>query len=185
MVFSLLAVEDPSFLPLGLAAVKMQAEMLGHWQPFPPCMEGAWLQRGVRPTHRDRQERELSGSPRDSGAHSSPRSPVSCPPAFPALEPRASCFRPVPAWLDFNALYLKGPKHHVSGGRYDNGDQVPTQRWLGGSVQGMATSHGRQDILDDSKFIYNSRFGGLLEKLDLGAESPFSWGAGAGTWLPP
>lgn len=86
MVFSLLAVEDPSFLPLGLAAVKMQAEMLGHWQPFPPCMEGARLQRGVRPTHRDRQERELSGSPRDSGARSSPRSPVSCPPAFPALE---------------------------------------------------------------------------------------------------
>ena len=52
-------------------------------------------------------------------------------------------------------------------------------------MQGMATSHGSQDILDDSKFIHNSRFGGLLEKLDLGAESPFSLGAGAGTWLPP
>jgi len=28
--------------------------------------------------------------------------------AFPALEPKASCFRLMPAWLDFNALYLKG-----------------------------------------------------------------------------
>lgn len=43
-------------------------------------------------------------------------------------------------------------------------------------MQGVATSHGRQDFLDDSKFIYNSRFGGSLEKLDLGTESPFSWG---------
>lgn len=42
-------------------------------------------------------------------------------------------------------------------------------------MQGMANSHGRQNILDNSKFIYKSRFGDSLEKLDLGSESPFSW----------
>ena len=60
------------------------------------------------------------------------------------------------------------------------GDNVPTQRWLGGSVQGMATSHGRQNILDNSKFIYKSRFGDPLEKLDLGTEPIFLGGQGLG-----
>lgn len=41
----------------------MQAEMLSQGQPYPPCMEGAWLQRGVRATHKDQQKGEMSGVP--------------------------------------------------------------------------------------------------------------------------
>lgn len=72
--------------------------------------------------------------------------PQSCelpPPAFPALEPRAPCFRLMPAWLDFNVLYLKGPYHQVSGGQSTH-PEVAGWQCAGHGKLTWQTEHSRQ-----------------------------------------